>query len=234
MHVALLGNHVLPLRLGEPMRITSVLRRTALPAGPVTASAVTLRAADVLAVLALAAISAPTVLAEAGLWVLGAVGLVLVVAAAAVGWLHRLRVAETAVRLPGGRALAATGGAWVLEAAVVWEVARVAGLAAARLGGRRRHRRHDRRTDRGRHARRLRHVRGGRDRGDGRRRRSAGAAFAVALTTHAVKTGYALVARRPRAGRARRPPSGAGCGCRDRCRARTAAASGRRRRARSS
>ena len=100
MHVALLGNHVLPLRLGEPMRVTSVLRRTALPAGPVTASAVTLRAADVLTVLALAAISAPTVLAEAGLWVLGAVGLVLVVAAAAVGWLHRLRAAETAVRFP--------------------------------------------------------------------------------------------------------------------------------------
>ena len=128
MHVALLGNHVLPLRLGEPMRVTSVLRRTALPAGPVTASAVTLRAADVLTVLALAAISAPTVLAEAGLWVLGAVGLVLVVAGSRRRLAASPRAAETAVRLPGGRALAATGGAWVLEAAVVWEIATVSGV----------------------------------------------------------------------------------------------------------
>ena len=32
LHVSLLGNHVLPLRLGEVLRVTSVLRRTALPA----------------------------------------------------------------------------------------------------------------------------------------------------------------------------------------------------------
>ena len=100
-----------------------------------------------LTVLALAAISAPTVLAEAGLWVLGAVGLVLVVAGAAVGWLHRLRAAETAVRLPGGRALAATGGAWVLEAAVVWEIATVSGVPLTAWRGDRRDRRNHRSTD---------------------------------------------------------------------------------------
>ncbi|MET0641287.1 MAG: lysylphosphatidylglycerol synthase domain-containing protein [Jiangellaceae bacterium] len=194
MHVALLGNHVLPLRLGEPMRVTSVLRRTTLPAAPVTASAVTLRAADVLAVLALAAICAPTVLAKAGLWVLGAVGLVLVVAAAAVGWLHRLRAAETAVRLPGGRALAATGGAWVLEAAVVWEIATVSGVpltaweaiavTAATIA-----------------AQTIAVTPGGFGSYEAAATAAmvavgvpADAAFAVALTTHAVKTGYAFLA----------------------------------------
>src|SRR4029450_3703924 len=59
LHVSLLGNHVLPFRLGEALRVTSVLRRTSLPAAPVAASAVALRAADLLAVLALAAVAAP-------------------------------------------------------------------------------------------------------------------------------------------------------------------------------
>jgi len=40
LHVSLLGNHVLPLRLGEALRVTSVLRRTSLPAPPLVASAV--------------------------------------------------------------------------------------------------------------------------------------------------------------------------------------------------
>jgi hypothetical protein len=41
LHVSLLGNHVLPLRLGEVLRVTSVVRRTTLTVGPVTASALT-------------------------------------------------------------------------------------------------------------------------------------------------------------------------------------------------
>src|SRR5215207_4019910 len=89
LHVALLGNHVLPLRLGEPMRVISVLRRTALPPGPV-------------------------------------VGIGLVAAACGIGWSHCLRSAGQSVRLPGRGALAATAAARVLEAAVVWEIARVA------------------------------------------------------------------------------------------------------------
>src|SRR5215207_7201996 len=126
LHVALLGNHVLPLRLGEPMRVISVLRRTALPPGPVVASAISLRAADVLAVVALATIAAPAVLADGGWWTGTAVGIGLVAAACGIGWSHRLRSAGQSVRLPGRGALAATAAAWVLEAAVVWEIARVA------------------------------------------------------------------------------------------------------------
>ncbi|HEX2301955.1 MAG TPA: lysylphosphatidylglycerol synthase domain-containing protein, partial [Pseudonocardiaceae bacterium] len=54
LHVSLLGNHALPLRLGEVLRVTSVLRRTPLAPQPVIASAVTLRAADLIGVAALA------------------------------------------------------------------------------------------------------------------------------------------------------------------------------------
>src|SRR5215212_9302299 len=98
LHVSLLGNHLLPFRLGEALRVTSVLRRTDLPAAPVTASAVALRGADLLAVLVL-------------------------VAAAAVGWLARLRRGGAAVRLPGPAVALAAAGAWLLEAAVLWAAA---------------------------------------------------------------------------------------------------------------
>ncbi|MQA26976.1 MAG: hypothetical protein GEU94_16285, partial [Micromonosporaceae bacterium] len=69
LHVSLLGNHVLPMRLGEVLRVTSVLRRTRLPAQPVLASAVTLRAADLFAVVAIALVAAPGLAHQlAGVW----------------------------------------------------------------------------------------------------------------------------------------------------------------------
>jgi uncharacterized membrane protein YbhN (UPF0104 family) len=131
LHVSLLGNHLLPLRLGEALRVTSVLRRTSLSTAAVVASTVALRTGDVLAVLLLALVAAPTVLLAVGgswTWVLVGVGVVLL--AAGLVWLARLRRSTGAtVRLPG----AGVGGvlvlAWVLEAAVVYEVARVAGVA---------------------------------------------------------------------------------------------------------
>jgi hypothetical protein len=49
-------------RLGEVLRVTSVLRRTQLPVAPVVASTVALRATDLLAVVVLAVVAAPTVL----------------------------------------------------------------------------------------------------------------------------------------------------------------------------
>ena len=129
LHVSLLGNHVLPLRLGEVLRVTSVLRRTPLPARPVVASAVTLRGADLVAVLGLAAIGAPAVLAElAPAWAFAmlAAAVVLLVAAGTV-WMVRLRRQGAALRLPGPAVVGAVVAAWLLEAAVVFEVARVAG-----------------------------------------------------------------------------------------------------------
>jgi uncharacterized membrane protein YbhN (UPF0104 family) len=136
LHVSLLGNHLLPLRLGEVLRVTSVLRRTSLPARPVLASAVALRTGDVVAVLALALVAAPTVVLAAGggwTWVLLGTG-VLVLAAALV-WLGRLphsRARDHDVpmtRLPGPAVGGALLTAWLLEAAVVLEVARVSGVA---------------------------------------------------------------------------------------------------------
>ena len=46
IHLAYGANHVLPLRLGEPLRILSVVRRAGIGVGPATASTVTLRVAD--------------------------------------------------------------------------------------------------------------------------------------------------------------------------------------------
>ncbi|WP_214370167.1 lysylphosphatidylglycerol synthase domain-containing protein [Pseudonocardia sp. H11422] len=197
LHVSLLGNHVLPLRLGEVLRVTGVLRRTSLPAAPVIASAVTLRAADLVAVLGLAALAAPAVLV--GLvpgWVPAtATGGLVLVGALGVGWLVRLGRAGTgtAPRLPGPAVLIAVVLAWVLEAAVVFEIARVAGhplgvgeavaITAATIA-----------------AQAVAVTPGGFGSYEAAATAAlvalgvpAGPAFAIALTTHGVKTVYALV-----------------------------------------
>jgi uncharacterized membrane protein YbhN (UPF0104 family) len=130
LHVSLLGNHVLPLRLGEPLRVTSVLRRTPLALRPVVASAVTLRAADLAAVVSLAVVIAPAVavnLVGQWLWPMGAALVGLTIGGAI--WSARLRRAgETMKPLPIV-ALGATVLAWALEAAVIWQIARQAGHA---------------------------------------------------------------------------------------------------------
>ncbi len=132
LHVSLLGNHVLPVRLGEALRVTSVLRRTPLPAQPVLASAVTLRAADLLAVLALALAAAPGLVGglvggSARPWVWAGVAGLVVVCGAGVAWSVWLRRSGAELRLPGVRAALAALAAWGLESAVVWEIAAAAG-----------------------------------------------------------------------------------------------------------
>ncbi|MQA86391.1 MAG: glycosyltransferase [Streptosporangiales bacterium] len=129
IHVSLLGNHLLPFRLGEALRVTSVLRRTDLPAGPVLASTFTLRAAELLAVVLLAVVAVPGLaVGLVGGWTV-AIGLVLA-AAAGVGlaWLRRLARSHTGIRLPLGTVAVTAVLAWVLEAAVLFEIARVSGL----------------------------------------------------------------------------------------------------------
>jgi uncharacterized membrane protein YbhN (UPF0104 family) len=138
LHVSLLGNHVLPLRLGEPLRVLSVLRRTDLPAAPVIASAVSLRAADLLSVVLLAAIGAPAVLVASaeGSQVIVAVVVAALVAVAAAGVLATVKLRRTgaAVSVPGPVALSATVLAWVLETAVVAAVASAAGASISFTG----------------------------------------------------------------------------------------------------
>lgn len=197
LHVSLLGNHLLPLRLGEPLRATSVLRRTTLPARAVVASAVTVRGADVLAVLLLALIGAPALVSDlAGGWAVAAVAVAGVAAAVAAGlaWSWRLRRRAVPIRLPGLRVAAVAAGAWALESTVVWAVAATAGyrLSAAEAVA----------VTAATIAVQLVAVTPG---GFGTYEAAAtaalvaagvpaGPAFAIALSTHAVKTGYALLA----------------------------------------
>lgn len=134
LHVSLLGNHVLPLRLGEALRVTSVLRRTDLPAGPVAATTVSLRLADVGSVALLALIAVPGLAVDlVGGW---AWLLVLLATGAAVAGLVALRRwaarrPSAGVRVPLGIVALTVFTAWVLEAALVWQIARAAGVGLA-------------------------------------------------------------------------------------------------------
>jgi uncharacterized membrane protein YbhN (UPF0104 family) len=127
LHVSLLGNHVLPLRLGEALRPASVARRTDLPWREAVASTVTLRATDLLAVLLLAAVAAPALLRDTAGVLLPAVAATALVAVVVGAAVYSRRQGLT-IRLPGPLVVLAAAVAWALEAAVVFEVARVAGL----------------------------------------------------------------------------------------------------------
>lgn len=195
IHVALGGNHVLPFRLGEPMRVASAVRRAGVAPAPAAASTVVLRLADVLTLVAVGAVAAPAAFSHLlGPW--GWLGTAVVAAAAAgtVVWVRRLAARDDTVRLPGPAALALTAGAWLLEGVAVWQAlhwagigvdargallvtavavtAQVAAVAPSGLG-----------TYEAAAVAAL--VSLGHD---------PGVALAAALTTHAVKTAYSLVA----------------------------------------
>ncbi len=129
IHLALGGNHLLPLRLGEPMRVVSVVRRAGVGVDAATASTVALRSADLLAVVALGLVAGPAALAEGTRWggwlVFGAVG---GVAVAAWLWLRRLSDRRDDVNMPGPVALGLPAAAWLAEAVLVWQAAHWAGL----------------------------------------------------------------------------------------------------------
>lgn len=129
LHVSLAGNHVLPFRLGEALRVTSAVRRTTVGLAPATASTLLLRAADVLAVIGLAAVLGPRVVGD----LVGSWGWALLFPAAAVWlaglwWLGRLDEGARSGRSLGIVALGAAA-AWVLESVVLWQTARWAGMS---------------------------------------------------------------------------------------------------------
>ena len=129
IHLALGGNHLLPLRLGEPMRVVSVVRRAGASLDAAAASTVALRSADLLAVVALALVAGPAALAGLSGWAgwLAVSG----VAAAALGawlWLRRIAERRSDVNLPGAVALGLSATAWLCEAMLVWQAAHWAGL----------------------------------------------------------------------------------------------------------
>ncbi len=133
IHLALGGNHVLPLRLGEPLRVLSVVRRAGIDVRSAPASTVALRSADVVALLLLGVVAGPRVVADllgpAGAVVAAVVG---VLGAGALWWLGRRRGLLGA--LPGLGVVALVVTAWLLEAVLVWQVARVFGVELGAAG----------------------------------------------------------------------------------------------------
>lgn len=130
LHVSLGANHVLPFRMGEALRVTSVVRRARIPVASATASTVMLRAADVLAVVGLAVALAPAAASEI---MRGWTWLVIVpvagLCAGGAWWLKRLRVGGRAdAKMPVALVAMAALLSWVLESAVMWQAGRWAGL----------------------------------------------------------------------------------------------------------
>ena len=130
LHVSLAGNHVLPLRLGEALRVASVVRRTDIGVPAATASTVTLRVADVLAVVAIGGLLSPRFAADLlGGWSWALLVLVVVIGVGGLTWLRRL-AAEGAgtIRMPGVAVPLGAALAWIMESGVVWQSATWAGL----------------------------------------------------------------------------------------------------------
>ncbi len=131
LHLALGGNHVLPLRLGEALRVVSVVRRTPVHTEAAVASTLTLRSADTLALLGWGLAVSPVVLVAmvgpAG-WLLLGMGLVLVASGLVWWWLRTAARARGDVRPPGLAALALSAAAWPAEAVLVHQAAHWAGL----------------------------------------------------------------------------------------------------------
>jgi uncharacterized membrane protein YbhN (UPF0104 family) len=131
VHVSLAGNHLLPLRLGEALRVTSAVRRGGIGVRTATASTVMLRGADLVAALGLAALLGPEVVAA----ISGPARWLVLALAAAVWlgglvWLRRLARGPLGTALRPSTALVAAGAtvAWVLESVLVWRAAHWAGL----------------------------------------------------------------------------------------------------------
>ncbi len=129
IHLAYGANHLLPLRLGEPLRVLSVVRRAGISVGPATASTVTLRVADLITLATIGAAAGGAVLwSLAGPWFAMATAVAAAAGGVAWWWLQRAARRGAAVRLPTAAVLAATGSAWLLEAVLVMEGAHLVGV----------------------------------------------------------------------------------------------------------
>ncbi|MBS32607.1 MAG: hypothetical protein CL445_09320 [Acidimicrobiaceae bacterium] len=129
IHLALGANHVLPLRLGEPLRVASVVRRTSTSLDVAASSTLALRSADIICVLGLAWILAPNAMqGVVGGWIVPVAAVLGLVAVGSGIWLAKTARATTSVRLPGPVTLGLTAVAWLFEAVLVWQSASWAGL----------------------------------------------------------------------------------------------------------
>jgi len=129
IHLSLGANHVLPFRLGEPLRVISVVRRHRVGIEAATVSTITLRSADMLAVVGLGALVAPSaffgLVGIAG-WLL--LGLVVVVAFIGWRWLSKVAQRRPDVVRPGAVALGLSAVAWIAESILVRQVATWVGI----------------------------------------------------------------------------------------------------------
>ncbi|HEX2052261.1 MAG TPA: lysylphosphatidylglycerol synthase domain-containing protein [Actinomycetota bacterium] len=130
IHLAIAGNHVLPLRLGEALRVTSVVKRTKLALAEATASSLTLRAVDALALAGLLVVLGPGLALPR---LAGAFGVLALTLIGALGgglvWMRRLRRrAPEGLRPPGALVAIGSLAAWLLESVVIWQAARWAGI----------------------------------------------------------------------------------------------------------
>ena len=130
IHLALGANHLLPFRLGEPLRVVSAVRRADANVDAATASTLTLRAADVLSVVAIGLLVAPAAFVDLIGWI-GWLALAIVAAGAVLGWRWLVQVVNRTkeVHLPGPLAIGLSASAWLLESVLVWQTAHWAGLS---------------------------------------------------------------------------------------------------------
>lgn len=129
IHLSLGANHVLPLRLGEPLRVLSITKRGSTSLDAATASTLTLRTADILTLITIGVVIAPSAFSDILGWFGWAiVGLVLVIAVVSWRWLKGIVQRNDAVTLPGPTAIGLTSVAWILESVLVWQSAHWAGL----------------------------------------------------------------------------------------------------------
>ena len=129
IHLSLGANHVLPFRLGEPLRILSIVRRQRIGLEAATVSTVTLRAADILSVMLVGALVAPSAFFS----LVGIVGWILLAAVLLVSffgwkWLSSVAQRRADVIMPGPAVLLLSLGAWVAEAVLVRQAAMWAGI----------------------------------------------------------------------------------------------------------
>jgi len=129
IHISLGANHVLPFRLGEPLRVVSVVRRQRVGLEVATVSTLTLRSADMLTVVVLGLLVAPSaffgLVGIAGWLLLG-----VVVLGSLVGWRWLLTIARRRqdVAMPGMIALGLSTVAWLAESILVRQVATWVGI----------------------------------------------------------------------------------------------------------
>ncbi|HJO40497.1 MAG: lysylphosphatidylglycerol synthase domain-containing protein [Acidimicrobiales bacterium] len=130
IHLSLGANHVLPLRLGEPLRVVSVVRRARIPIETATASTITLRSADIVTVVCLGCLAAPGAFIEVvGYWGFAALALALALCTFGFLWMRKLqKINPLAMDLPGPLVFFLTAFAWFAEAAVIWQCARWSGI----------------------------------------------------------------------------------------------------------